>query len=124
MNLIADKSVARHIRTKGVKSSVYLFIADQCPVTLDEKFRFSFLNQETYFFSGMEKLARRSNSAVVYLNITQFSRGRYNISVIPICVESASTSEGEITREYARLLAANINSQPHGWLWSHKRWKR
>lgn len=124
MKLIPDKAVVRHILTKKESSSVYLFLTDQCPRTKEEKYRFDLLNQTSYHFSGMEKLARISKSPVVYLHITQLSKGDYKIACMPVCSEPESTDEGEITRKYVDLLTENIKEEPSGWLWTHKRWKR
>jgi KDO2-lipid IV(A) lauroyltransferase len=124
MKLIPDKSVIRHILTQKSSAAVYLFLADQCPRIKEDKYKFKLLNQEAYIFSGMEKLARISQSAVIYLNITQKSKGNYKITCIPICSEAESINEGEITRRYVDLLTENIKEEPYGWLWTHKRWKR
>jgi KDO2-lipid IV(A) lauroyltransferase len=83
MKLIPGKSVVRHILTQKPSPAVYLFLADQCPLIKEEKYKFTLLNQETYVFSGMEKLAHISRSAVVYLHIVQLSKGNYKI--IPKC---------------------------------------
>lgn len=124
MKLISDMSVIRHILCQENSPAVYLFLADQCPRIKDDKYKFEMLNQETYIFSGMEKLARISCSAVIYLHITQLSKGNYKITCIPVCSESESINEGEITHKYVDLLTATINEEPYGWLWTHKRWKR
>ncbi|WP_295118491.1 lysophospholipid acyltransferase family protein [uncultured Chitinophaga sp.] len=124
MKMISDKSVVRHILTQKSSPAVYLFLADQSPRTKEEKYKFELLNQETYFFSGMEKLARVSRSAVIYLHITQLSKGSYKITCMPICSEAESMNEGEITQKYVGLLTENIKEAPAGWLWTHKRWKR
>lgn len=124
MKLISDKSVIRHILTQKSSPAVYLFLSDQCPRIKDDKYKFELLNQKTYVFSGMEKLARISHSAVVYLHITQLSKGNYKVTCIPICSEAESTNEGEISQKYVDLLAENIKEEPYGWLWTHKRWKR
>lgn len=124
MKLIPDKSVIRHILTQESSPAIYLFLSDQCPRIKDEKYKFELLNQETYIFSGMEKLARISRTAVIYLYITQLSRGNYKVTCIPICSEAESMNEGEISRKYVDLLAENIKEEPYGWLWTHKRWKR
>lgn len=124
MKLIPDRAVIRHILSKDSRAATYLFLADQCPQTKEEKYRFTFLNQETYIFSGMEKLARTSRSAVIYLHITQLSKGRYKIACVPICSEAASMPDGEITQRYVDLLTENIKEEPYGWLWTHRRWKR
>ena len=124
MKLIAYKSIVKHIQSKNIGAAIYLFLADQCPRIKDENFNFSFLSQETYFFSSMEKLARKSNSGVVYLHISQLSTGCYKIKFIPICYHAKFTEERKIIQEYARLLTEIIREQPLEWLWSHKRWKR
>lgn len=122
--LITDRSVVRHILSEKSSPSIYLFLSDQSPRIKDEKYRFTLLNQETYIFSGMEKLAHKSRAAVVYLHISQLSKGRYKIICLPICSEAESMDEGEITKKYVDLLAENIREEPYGWLWTHKRWKR
>lgn len=124
MKLIPDKAVVRQILTKKESSSVYLFLADQCPRIKEEKYRFDLLNQASYHFSGMEKLARISKSAVVYLHITHPAKGNYKIRCVSLCEDIESTGEGQVTQKYIDLLTENIKEEPHGWLWSHKRWKR
>lgn len=124
MELIPDKSVVRHILEQKSSPAVYLFLSDQCPRIKEDKYKFELLNQETYVFSGMEKLARISRSAVIYLHITQLSKGNYEVTCVPVCSDVESMNEGEITRMYVDLLAKNIKEEPYGWLWTHKRWKR
>lgn len=124
MKLIPDKSVIRHILTQKSSLAVYLFLSDQCPRIKEDKYKFELLNQKTYLFSGMEKLARISRSAVIYLHITQLSKGNYKVTCIPVCSKAESTNEGEISQKYVDLLTENIKEEPYGWLWTHKRWKR
>jgi KDO2-lipid IV(A) lauroyltransferase len=124
IKLIPDHSVVRHILSGKIRSSVYLFLSDQCPQIKDDKYRFVFLNQETYLFSGMEKLARKTDSAVVYLHLTQISKGNYKVKCLPVCSAAGVTDEGQITKKYVELLTENIKEQPYSWLWTHKRWKK
>jgi len=124
MKLIPDSAIIRHILAKNSPPAVYLFLADQCPHIKKEKYRFTLLNQETYVFPGMEKLARTGRTAVVYLHITQLSKGNYKIVCLPVCSTAESMGDGEITQKYIDLLTENIREEPYGWLWTHKRWKR
>lgn len=124
MKLIPDIAVTRHILSKNSHPAVYLFLADQCPRIKEEKYKFTLLNQETYVFSGMEKLARIGKTAVIYLHITQLSKGSYKIVCLPVCSKAESMKDGEITQKYVDLLTENIKEEPYGWLWTHKRWKR
>lgn len=123
MKLIPDIAVTRHILSKDTHPAVYLFLADQNPRLKEEKYKFTFLNQETYVFSGMEKLARAGRTAVIYLHITQLLKGNYKIVCIPVCSKAESTNDGEISGKYVDLLTENIKEEPYGWLWTHKRWK-
>ncbi|MDQ0967692.1 KDO2-lipid IV(A) lauroyltransferase [Flavobacterium sp. W4I14] len=124
MELIPDSAVVRHVLAKKSPPALYLFLADQCPATKEEKYRFTLLHQDTYVFSGMEKLARADRAAVVYLHITQVSKGSYNVTCMPVCADAGALTEGEITQKYINLLTENIREEPYGWLWTHKRWKK
>lgn len=124
MKLIQDKSVVRHILTNRISPSIYIFLADQSPRIKDEKYKFDMLNQTTYHFSGMEKLARTSHSAVVYFHISKVSKGNYAIICKPICENAEMTKQGFITKKFIDLLTENIKEEPYGWLWSHKRFKK
>jgi len=123
LRLVPDHAIIRHVLSERGEPAVYLFLADQCPRTKEEKYKFTLLHQDTYVFSGMEKLARSGQSAVIYLHITQLSKGSYKIACIPICAQAQTTKEGDITKKYMDLLADNIREEPYGWLWTHKRWK-
>ncbi len=124
MRVIADRSVVRHIRSNNSCPAVYLFLADQCPHRNEENFRYRFLNQDTYFFSGMEKLARKSDAIVVYVDIKQLPARRYKVTFRPVSTQPDTEPEGALTGKYVELLEKNINEEPFSWLWSHKRWKR
>jgi KDO2-lipid IV(A) lauroyltransferase len=124
MKLIEDRSVARRLLSNETPLGVYLFLADQCPTTRDEKYRFELFNQPAWHFSGMEKLARTTGSAVVYLYILPGEiKGHYLIVCTPLSADARATREGEITRKYIERLTENIREAPHAWLWSHRRWK-
>ncbi len=123
LKLIRDKSVARHIMSTDNKPGVYMFLADQRPRYKNMKYRYDLLGQTTFFHSGMERLARISHSAIVYVNIAQKSKGHYHATFINICDDASLSKEGEPTKQYANLLTSNIKEEPYGWLWSHKRWK-
>lgn len=123
MKLIPNKSVTRHILTLKSAPALYLFLADQCPRIKEDKYKFQLLNQMTYVFSGMEKLARVSKSAVIYLHITQLSKGNYRVTCVPVCAATELMNEGDVTRKYIDLLTENIQEDPYSWLWTHRRWK-
>lgn len=120
---IPSETVAKHFLNKNNRPAAYLFLADQCPRTTSKENKFTFLNQETGMYKGIEKLAQKTNAAVVFFHINCQERGNYQIECIPIC-ENPRTDKIEIIPAYIQLLEENIKEEPHSWLWSHKRWKR
>lgn len=124
MKLIPAKAVARHILSNKNHPSVYFFIADQCPKQVEEKYRVTLLNQSTSMFTGVEKLARLVDAAVLYMHVTRGGRGFYHVEYKLICADAKKSLETEIIQQYSLLLEQNICEKPSDWLWTHKRWKR
>jgi KDO2-lipid IV(A) lauroyltransferase len=123
MKMVPAKSVARFFLKNKNTPSLYLFLADQSPKRPDAEYQCQFLHQKTYMFPGVEKLAKSTNAAVVYVHITERKHGFYYAEFKLISEDSASTKDMEITSKYAALLEQTIKELPHKWLWSHKRWK-
>jgi len=99
------------------------FLADQSPHISELHHWITFMNQDTPIYIGVEKLARRYNTAVVYYDTRRVKRGYYEVDVTLIVENAAETKEMEITEKFFQLLEQSIYRQPQYWLWSHKRWK-
>ncbi len=97
-------------------------IADQSPPKEGATW-VNFLNRETAFFSGPEKIAAKFNYPVVYVHVTKIKRGYYECDVKKVVDSGQEFKQGEITQKHVKLLEENIIQQPAYWLWSHKRWK-
>jgi Kdo2-lipid IVA lauroyltransferase/acyltransferase len=98
------------------------FIADQYPATGGAHWA-TFLNQDTGFFSGPEKLSSKFNYPVVYIHVRRRKRGQYEVIPELLFENPKQTSEGEITESFIKRLEADIVTDPATWLWSHRRWK-
>jgi len=99
------------------------FLSDQSPTRDAIHYWTTFLNQETPVYTGVEKLARRYNTAVMYYEVRRVKRGYYEVDVTMIAENAAETAEMEITEKHVRLLEETIRRNPQYWLWSHRRWK-
>jgi KDO2-lipid IV(A) lauroyltransferase len=99
------------------------FIADQTPDQPHLAYWTQFMNQDTPVFWGTEKIARKLNQPVVYVQVKKIKRGYYEVCADMLEKEPASTAEGAISEQHIRRLEADIIRQPETWLWSHKRWK-
>ena len=102
---------------------VLLLIADQIPARVDIRFWTTFLNQDTAFFTGAEKLATRFGLPVYYLDQVKLKFARYDARIFPVFDGTNPAGKGDITRKFAELLEKSIRQVPHLWLWSHRRWK-
>ena len=98
------------------------FIADQA-ASEKNAYWTTFLHQDTAVFTGPEKLARRFNYPVVYMNVRCVGRGYYEITPELLFPQSAMTTENEISETFTKRLEQEIILNPTYWLWSHKRWK-
>jgi KDO2-lipid IV(A) lauroyltransferase len=98
------------------------FIADQT-ATPHYAYWMTFMNQATPVFTGPEKLARKFNYPVVYMNTRRIRRGYYEIVPELLFTQPADTPEGEISEAFMRRLEREITLDPAIWLWSHRRWK-
>ncbi|MBX7202959.1 MAG: lysophospholipid acyltransferase family protein [Bacteroidia bacterium] len=120
-DLVPIKKAFREIQSSPIPTLSYL-IADQAP-NPDNAYWTSFLNQETAVFLGPERIARLTNSVVVFLRMRRTARGQYSVYVEELCKEPALVPEFEISEKHIRALENQIIDDPAPWLWSHKRWK-
>jgi Kdo2-lipid IVA lauroyltransferase/acyltransferase len=111
------------VRNRKSMVTFNVFAADQTPTRADINYWSYFLNQETSFFMGIEKIARSLDFTVVFMDIRRTSRGNYLGEIQLITDNPQHTAEFEITEKYIHFLEKSIISQPDNWLWSHRRWK-
>jgi len=99
------------------------FIADQTPPPDEHAYWTTFLNQETGFFRGAEKLAVKYDMPVIFVKTTKIKRGYYEVDFEIITYQPGKEAPGFVTSRYAEMLEAVIREKPEYWLWSHRRWK-
>jgi len=97
-------------------------LADQSPHP-NTKSWIRFLNQETAFFSGPEKIAFRTKQPIVFEYVKKISRGKYEVYHIPLFEEYGQVESKDILVAYARKMEKIIRGKPEFYLWSHRRWK-
>lgn len=99
------------------------FITDQSPNKTEAKYWTTFLNQDTVFMDGAEKIAKMLDMSVLYADIHYIKRGYWQVHFDVITDAPNKTKDGEITEVFARKLEQTIRRDPSYWFWSHKRWK-
>lgn len=120
--LIEMKDTFRVMAVKKNEVNATAFIADQTPRP-ENAYWTTFLNQDTPVFWGTEKIARKLNYPIVYVNMQRIKRGYYKMTAEMLCKNPSLTSEGEISELHTKKLEECILTDPKIWLWSHRRWK-
>lgn len=123
LELFESKSAYKNLLAKKTQQQAVLILGDQTPLKRDSHFWMKFLNQDTSFFIGLERMASKLDYAVIYLEFCRLARGSYSLKAIEICRECTNLPDNSITLQYAQLLEKTIHARPDAWLWSHKRWK-
>lgn len=123
--LAMNDTLKEMIRSGKNREHPYIMalIGDQTPPQHEIKNWYRFLNQDTAFFSGIEKLAVKFKLPVFFSYITPVNRGHYQIEFKMIYDGQEKIREHEIVERYIALLEQMIRSNPHLWMWSHRRWK-
>lgn len=106
---------------EGIPTALWLG-ADQRPPK-NSKFWTVFLNRETPFFSGPEKIAERTNQPVFFQHVTKTGRSRYHVHLVPLFLNPANENPKDILLGYVKKMEEIIYQEPEHYLWSHRRWK-
>ncbi len=122
--------IPSHKATKEIGSSIdsgelalYGLVADQAPARYRATHFTTFFNKTSAVFTGGERIARKYNTAVLFLAVEKVKRGFYEATFHTITENGAQTEEWQITDGFFDLLEKQIRKQPEYYLWSHKRWK-
>ena len=111
------------IRNKHKMLTFNVFAADQTPAGGEISYWTNFLNQNTPFFEGIEKIAKALDFTVLFIDIQRRGRGKYTGVISLITDDPKSMKENEIMEKYVKALENAILNRPDNWLWSHRRWK-
>ena len=100
------------------------YISDQKPNWFNIHHWVDFLHHDTPVLTGTERIARKVNHAVFYLDVRRLKRGYYEAEFRLITREPNQKGDYELTDIYYQLLEQSIRRAPQYWLWSHNRWSR
>lgn len=123
---IPKKNILRKLVEYRRENRLTLFgyIADQSPKWENIHLWLNFLGRETPVFTGAERIMRKMENAVFYVDAERPRRGQYVFTFKLITREPSNMDKNEITRRYFEMLEESIRRDPAIYLWSHNRWKR
>jgi KDO2-lipid IV(A) lauroyltransferase len=123
---VPKKDILRRLVTykkEGLRSLIG-YVSDQAPKWENMHLWVDFLHHDTPVFTGGERIMRKMNDAVFFVDINRPRRGRYVFTFKLITAEAAKEEEFVITRRFFQMLEEGIRRQPAYYLWTHNRWKR
>ena len=123
---VPKKDILRYLYTYKHEQRMTLFgyIADQTPKWENIHLWLPFLNHDTPVFTNGEKIMRKMNNAVFYVDMERSQRGKYIATFRLITRTPNDLEEHAITRRFFQMLEQTIRRDPRYYLWSHNRWKR
>ncbi len=113
----------RHKTSYLGESYLLGLIADQNPPHRMDSHWHRFLNQDTIFFDGGEKIALKIGLPVRFIYQHRIAPGRYEMCFKTIWDGEEEVAPNVITSRYVAMLESIIEESPELWLWSHRRWK-
>ena len=121
---IPIQSFLFELMRRAGEARAYAMVADQTPPRNMDKYWTRFLNQDTAFFTGADKIARFLDAPVIYIAMRRVSKGHYSVRV-HVLVEPPYDYDDDlqVVERYARRLELEIRANPADWLWVHNKWK-
>jgi KDO2-lipid IV(A) lauroyltransferase len=121
---IESMNILRHAVANRGKRLIYIYPTDQAPYWKAAKHPMGeFMHQQTNAMLGSVGAACKLSHSVMYLKMKRVERGRYEMTLIPLCANASEMKPEDLMRRYYDLLEEEINETPANWLWTHKRWK-
>ena len=125
VNIEVNQSIKDMVRYRNEGRPIMVgFIADQTPYWDNIYYWNDFLNHETPWFTGAERIMQKLDMDVYYLDVRRIRRGFYVAEYKRITTTPNSNEQFWLTDQYAKMLEHTIMRAPSYWLWSHRRWKR
>lgn len=121
---IESSNILRQTLKQKDERMVYIYPTDQAPYRKAGKHPIGeFMSQPTNVMLGSVGVACKLSHSVMYMKMKRVERGRYEMTLIPICRDASQLTPEELMRKYYDLLEEEIRETPANWLWTHKRWK-
>ncbi len=104
-------------------TAVYGLLSDQSPQLGKARYWTDFLGHRLPVFTGAERLAKRHDMAVFFIDIKRIKRGYY-VATLKLMTEHPRTlPDYAITDDFLRRVERQIYRQPEYYLWTHNRFK-
>lgn len=120
---ISVKGFLSAVLKRRVASRVLALAADQTPPWNEKKRWTRFLNQDTAFFVGADRIARITHAPVFFAGMRRVRRGYYEARLQLLAEPPYSGAGPNVIEHYARAAEVHIAQHPADWLWMYRKWK-
>ena len=123
---VPKKDILRHLITlkREQRHSLFGYISDQAPRWHNIHLWLPFLNHDTPVFTGGERIMKKMDDAVFYVDMERPRRGKYICTFRLLSAHASQEPDNQITVRFFQILEQTIRRQPAFYLWTHNRWKR
>lgn len=117
-----ETCVAESVKRSKI-TRVLAMAADQSPKKEDSPYWQHFMNRDTAFHTGTEKIARAFKYPIVFMSLKRKSKGYYQATFKLLAEPPFDEDPNQIMRLYISELETLVNDSPKDWLWAYRRWK-
>jgi len=121
---IDNKNALIEIMKRRKEVRGFAMVADQSPMRKEEKYWTTFLNQDSSFAVGSQKIAQLTKYPAFFVGMRRLSLGHYEVYFEELGHAPYKKEGYELTEKYARALEKMIIDSPENWMWTNKKWKR
>lgn len=124
ITLLPAKTCITDLIKRAKQTRIIAIAPDQAPRRRDDAYWTTFLNQETPFYLGLEKIATLFKYPVFFMQVERTSRGKYQATFKQLTQPPYEKESSSISKTYVEAVEEQILQQPQDWLWIHRRWKK
>ena len=121
---IPNKNALMEIMQRRKEVRGFAMVADQSPMRKEEKYWTTFLNQDSSFAVGAQKIAQLTKYPAIFVGMRRLGLGQYEVYFEELAQAPYEKKGYALTEKYARALEKMILEQPEDWMWSNRKWKR
>lgn len=120
--LAMETCIAESVKRSKITRMIAM-AADQSPKRNDTPYWQTFLNRETAFHTGTEKIAKAFKYPLVFMSMKRTRKGYYEATLKLLAEPPYSAQPNQIMQKYISELEALVVESPKDWLWAYRRWK-
>ncbi|MEM7016655.1 MAG: lysophospholipid acyltransferase family protein [Pseudomonadota bacterium] len=119
----AKQTMVEVMRRKKEGPHCLAIVADQLPGQDEETYWAHFLNQDTAFAVGTEKVAKIARAPVFFVKMVRTGRGFYEVTLEKMVEPPYPKKSYFLIEKYVEMSEQHILQYPSDWLWSYRKWK-